>query len=183
MHLRGGITLAAALALSAFSIGLPSYVLVKVLTPGFYARADTATPVRLALWSVAVNLVGNLVLIPLLGRYGIGQMGPPLATALASTINVASLYIVLARRGHLAIDAQVRRRVPRLALAAGVMGGTLLLIAPPIDPYLTGSLPVRIGALTALVGAGVSVYGVACVLTGAYRLSDIKALLRRKKAS
>ncbi len=54
-------------ALSAFSIGLPSYVLVKVLTPGFYARADTATPVRLAIYSVAVNLVGNLILIPTLG--------------------------------------------------------------------------------------------------------------------
>ena len=52
-------TTRAALALSAFSIGLPSYVLVKVLTPGFYARADTRTPVRLALWSVAINLVGD----------------------------------------------------------------------------------------------------------------------------
>ncbi|WP_066781383.1 murein biosynthesis integral membrane protein MurJ [Sphingomonas sp. CCH5-D11] len=176
-------TTRAALALSAFSIGLPSYVLVKVLTPGFYARADTATPVRLALWSVAVNLIGNLILIPLLGRYGIGQMGPPLATALASTINVASLYVVLARRGHLALDAQVRRRVPRLALAAAMMGATLLLIAPPIDPYMTGSLPVRAAALCALVGAGVAVYGIACVVTGAYRLSDLRALLRRKKAS
>src|SRR5690606_32786876 len=49
-------------ALSAFSIGLPSYVLVKVLTPGFYARSDTKTPVRFALWSVGINLVGNLIL-------------------------------------------------------------------------------------------------------------------------
>mgnify|MGYP001806526900 CR=1 FL=1 len=176
-------TTRAALALSAFSIGLPSYVLVKVLTPGFYARADTRTPVRLALLSVAINLVGNLILIPLLGRYGIGQMGPPLATALASTINVASLYVVLARRGHLTLDAQVRRKVPRLALAAAMMGATLLLIAPPIEPYLTGALWVRAAALSALVGAGVAVYGVACIVTGAFRLSDLRALLRRKKAS
>jgi len=86
-------------ALSAFSIGLPSYVLVKVLTPGFYARADTKTPVRLALWSVGVNLLGNLILIPLLGRYGVGHVGPPLATALASTINVYMLYRTLRSSG------------------------------------------------------------------------------------
>ena len=60
-------TIRCAWALSAFSIGLPSYVLVKVLTPGFYARADTRTPVRYAIISVGVNIVLNLVLIPTLG--------------------------------------------------------------------------------------------------------------------
>ena len=59
-----------ALALSAFSIGLPSYVLVKVLTPGYYARGDTRTPVRYALLSVALNLIGNVVLIPTVGHVG-----------------------------------------------------------------------------------------------------------------
>lgn len=172
-----------ALALSAFSLGLPSYVLVKVLTPGFYARADTRTPVRLAMWSIAINLVGNLILIPLLARWDVGQVGPPLATALASTVNVAMLYRTLAKRGHLTLDVHVRRKLPRLALSAAVMGGTLMLVAPPIAPYLTGSLPVRGLALSLLVGAGVAVYGVACFVTGAYRLSDLRSILRRKKAS
>src|SRR3546814_12632142 len=66
-------------ALSAFSIGLPSYVLVKVLTPGYYARGDTKTPVRYAMLSILINIIGNIVLIPLLGH-----VGPPLATALRS---------------------------------------------------------------------------------------------------
>ncbi|KAK0359378.1 hypothetical protein LTR94_031555, partial [Friedmanniomyces endolithicus] len=123
-------TTRAAQALAAFSIGLPSYVLVKVLTPGFYARADTKTPVRLALWSVAINLVGNLILIPTLAHWNIGQIGPPLATALASTVNVASLYVVLSRRGHFALDPQVKRKVPRLILAALLMGASLLLVTP-----------------------------------------------------
>jgi putative peptidoglycan lipid II flippase len=70
-------------ALAAFSIGLPSYILVKVLTPGFYARHDTKTPVRYATISMVVNLVGNLVLI-----VPLQHMGPPLATAIASTVNV-----------------------------------------------------------------------------------------------
>ncbi|WP_375270477.1 murein biosynthesis integral membrane protein MurJ [Sphingomonas sp.] len=176
-------TTRAALALSAFSIGLPSYVLVKVLTPGFYARADTKTPVRLALWSVGINLVGNLILIPLLGRYGVGQVGPPLATALASTINVASLYVTLARRGHFTLDVQVRRKVPRLAAAAALMGATLLLVTPRIDPYLTGSIVTRGLALAVLVGAGVLVYALACFATGAFRVSDLRSLLRRRASA
>lgn len=169
-----------ALALAAFSIGLPSYVLVKVLTPGFYARADTRTPVRIALWSVAINLIGNVTLIPLLGRYDLGQIGPPLATALASTVNVAMLYVTLRRRGHFTIDAALRRKAPRLALAAALMGAALLAITPAVDPYLTRGLVVRGAALAVLVGAGAAVYGLACFLTGAFRIADLRALLQRR---
>jgi len=65
-------------SLAAFSVGLPSYVLVKVLTPGFYARQDTKTPVRYAVVSMVVNLALNLALI-----VPLAHMGPPLATAVA----------------------------------------------------------------------------------------------------
>ena len=170
-------------ALGAFSIGLPSYVLVKVLTPGFYARSDTRTPLRLALYSVAVNLAGNLALIPLLGHYGYGHVGPPLATAIASTINVAALYVTLGRRGHFAIDAQLRRRAPRLALAALAMGLALLVVAPRVDPYLAGALLPRAVALGVLVATGALVYAVACVVTGAFRPADFRSLLQRKASS
>jgi putative peptidoglycan lipid II flippase len=167
-------------ALSAFSIGLPSYVLVKVLTPGFYARADTKTPVRLAIYSVGVNLVGNIILIPLLGRIGMGHVGPPLATALASSINVIMLYSTLRRRGHFEADSQLRRRVPRLALAAAAMGAAIFFLAHFADPWLTGSLVVRGLALAALVGGGVAIYALACFLTGAFAIGDLKALLKRR---
>jgi putative peptidoglycan lipid II flippase len=52
-----------------------------------------------------------------------------------------------------------------------------------LDPWLTGAMVQRYIALAALVGAGVALYGLASVLTGAYRLSDIKALMRRKSAT
>jgi putative peptidoglycan lipid II flippase len=167
-------------ALSAFSLGLPSYVLVKVLTPGYYARHDTKTPVRFAIQSVGVNLVGNLILIPVLGRYGYGHVGPPLATALASTINVWMLYRTLRARGHFATDQQLGRRVPRLAVAALIMGGALFWLAPAVDPYLTGSIARRALGLFVLVGSGVAVYAIGCFLTGAFVLNDLKALLRRR---
>jgi putative peptidoglycan lipid II flippase len=169
-------------ALSAFSIGLPSYVLVKVLTPGFYARSDTKTPVRLAIYSVVINIVGNIILIPLLGRYGFGHVGPPLATALSSSVNVWMLYRTLRKRGHFEADRQLKRRIPRLLVASVIMGALLLFVTPYVEPYLTGSLLSRAAGLAALVGSGVALYAVACLVTGAFAIDDIKLLLRRRVA-
>jgi putative peptidoglycan lipid II flippase len=179
-HFTAVDTLRCSWALSAFSLGLPSYVLVKVLTPGYYARHDTKTPVRYAIQSVGVNLVLNLILIPVLGRYGYGHVGPPLATAVASTVNVWMLYHTLKKRGHFETDRQVRRRVPRLAAASLIMGAVLFFLAPLIDPYLTGSLVHRALGLFALVGVGGAVYAAACFLTGAFVTDDLKTLLRRR---
>ncbi|MEA3048915.1 MAG: putative peptidoglycan lipid flippase [Sphingomonadales bacterium] len=168
-------TVRVAAALSAFSIGLPSYVLVKVLTPGYYARGDTRTPVRYAIVSVAVNIVGNVILIPT-----VGVVGPPLATALSSTVNICMLWNTLRRRGHFATDRQLRRRAPRMAVAALIMGGLLYWLHPWADPYLTRSLPLRVAALGVLVGSGALVYFAACFVTGAFSLADLKSLLRRR---
>jgi putative peptidoglycan lipid II flippase len=162
-------------ALAAFSIGLPSYILVKVLTPGFYARADTRTPVRFATWSMLVNLVLNLILI-----WPLQHMGPPLATAIASTVNVALLYRTLSKRGHFVADAQLRRRAWRMAVAALLMGVAMALLNERFQPYVTGSSLERWGALIILVATGMLVYAVATFATGAFRLADIKRLVRRK---
>lgn len=174
-HFRPEDTVKCSLALAGFSIGLPSYVLVKVLTPGFYARQDTRTPVRFATISVAVNIAANLALIPL-----IGHVGPPLATALSSTVNVWMLYRTLVARGHFTADAQLRRRIPRLVLAAVIMGVALFLGDRLLDPWLNGLIWQRYLALVALVGVGAAIYGVACFATRAFLLSDLKALVRRR---
>lgn len=164
-------------ALAAFSIGLPSYILVKVLTPGYYARSDTKTPVRYATVSMVVNLVLNLLFIRPLGH-----MGPPLATAIASTVNVALLYRTLAKRGQFVADAQLRRRAPRLALAALLMGAIMWFLDIVFEPYVVGTSIERWGALVLLVGAGGLVYAAATVVTGAVRVADLKRLLRRRSA-
>lgn len=165
-------------ALAAFSIGLPSYILVKVLTPGFYARQDTKTPVRFATISMVVNLVGNLVLI-----IPLQHMGPPLATAIASTINVWMLYRTLVKRGHFVADARLKRRVWRLALAALAMGGVLWLGQGLVMPYVAGTWMIRLAAMAALVTSGVVVYGLATVILGAFSKDDLKLLLRRRRTN
>jgi putative peptidoglycan lipid II flippase len=179
-HFDASDTVKCAWALAGFSIGLPSYVLVKVLTPGYYARHDTRTPVRYAVQSVGVNLAGNIILIPLLARYGYGHVGPPLATALSSTVNVWMLYATLSKRGHFTADAQLKRRIPRLALAAVLMGIAIFGVDQLLDPWLNGRIWERYTALVGLVSAGVAVYGVACFLTGAFVLNDVKLLLKRR---
>ncbi|WP_343609563.1 murein biosynthesis integral membrane protein MurJ [Novosphingobium sp.] len=163
-------------ALACFSVGLPSYILVKVLTPGFYARHDTKTPVRFAMISIGANLVLNLALI-----LPLHHMGPPLATALSSTLNVVMLYTTLVKRGHFVMDARLKRRWWRLALAALAMGGLLLAGEDRLMPYTHGAWYVRCGAMAALVGAGVCVYGVATVVLGAFTKADL-ALLKRRRA-
>ncbi|MCP4617629.1 MAG: oligosaccharide flippase family protein, partial [Bradyrhizobium sp.] len=132
-HFGPEATRACALALAGFSVGLPAYVLVKVLTPGYYARHDMKTPVRYAIVSVGVNIALNLALIPL-----IGASGPPLATAISSSVNTFMLYRTLNRRGHFTADAQLKRRLPRLALAAAIMGGALFAFDHLLDPWLNG---------------------------------------------
>lgn len=165
-------------ALAAFSVGLPSYILVKVLTPGFYARQDTKTPVRFATISMVVNLVGNLVLI-----IPLQHMGPPLATAIASTINVWMLYRTLVKRGHFVADVRLKRRVWRLALAAVAMGGVLWLGQGLVMPYVAGTWMIRLAAMAALVTSGVVVYGLATVILGAFSKDDLKLLLRRRRTN
>jgi putative peptidoglycan lipid II flippase len=179
-HFDAADTVKCSWALAGFSIGLPSYVLVKVLTPGYYARHDTKTPVRYAIVSVGVNLAGNLILIPLLARFGFGHVGPPLATAISSSVNVWMLYATLSRRGFFVPDARLKRRIPRLAAAALLMGAAVLAFDQLLDPWLNGRILERYTALVALVCAGVAVYGVACLLTRAFALDDLKLLINRQ---
>jgi putative peptidoglycan lipid II flippase len=180
-HFSAADTVKCSWALAGFSLGLPSYILVKVLTPGYYARHDMKTPVRFAIQSVAVNLVGNLVLIPVLAQFGYGHVGPPLATALSSTVNVWFLYRTLIARGHFVADPQLKRRVPRMALAALLMGAAVFGIGQLFDPWLKGRLWERYMALVGLVSAGVAVYVVACLLTRAFALDDVKLLISRRE--
>lgn len=168
-------TLGTAAVLMAFSAGVPAYVLIKVLTPGFYARSDTKTPLRLALWSMLVNLVGNLILIWPLAHVGVG-----VATALSAWVNVALLWFTLRKRGHIEIDRRLRQKAWRIVAAAIVMGVALYFGNALAESSLGTGLWRRIAVLSVLVTAGGTVYAIAILLLGAYRISELKTLLRRR---
>ena len=162
-------------ALACFSLGLPAYVLIKVLTPGFYARQDTRTPVRIAVASMLVNLVGNLVLI-----WSLGTSGIALSTALAAWVNALLLWWILRKRGHFVIDARLKRTVPRLLAATVAMAAVLALANPWVAPWMTASLLVRAAALVLLLGAGFLVFVAGCALFRAVSVSEVRAQLTRR---
>jgi putative peptidoglycan lipid II flippase len=167
-------------ALAAYALGLPAFVVVKVLAPGFFARGDTATPVKIGICAVALNLALNLAfMVPL------RHVGPALATSLAAIFNVAWLGIALARQGHLQLDAQIRRRLPRMVLAAVAMGVALYFAAGPLFAAAEAGRGLKWLALALLVTLGFAVYAVAGQLIGAFDLRDLGRLLagRRRRLS
>lgn len=172
-----GDTIASAQALAAFSLGLPAYVLIKVLTPGFYARSDTRTPVRIALVAMLVNLVGNLILI-----WPMAHVGLALSTAISAWVNAILLYWTLHRREHFSVDARLRRSAVRLIAATLAMSALLFLINPLIDPLMGSNLIARVIGLTIMMGAAASLYFGAAFLLGAVTLKDLKAQLGRRRA-
>jgi putative peptidoglycan lipid II flippase len=165
---------ATAAALAAYALGLPAYVLIKVLTPGFYAREDTKTPVKIAVVCVVANTALALALMRPLAHVGIA-----LATAASAWLNVAALAVILHRRGYLAPDAPLIRRSPRMLLASVVMAGALWTVLPGLQPWLSGALAYRAAALALLVGLGLAVFGAAAILAGAADRAEMRRLFRR----
>lgn len=168
-------TIGAASVLAAFAPGVPAYVLIKVLTPGFYARADTKTPVRIALIAMLINLIGNLTLIWEFGAAGIAA-----STAFSAWVNVALLYWLLRRKDHLTLDARFRAKALRIVAAGIVMGAALYAGSHLLDPHMGGAFWPRIAALALLCGGGAVVYAIASLGLGAYRISELKAQMRRR---
>lgn len=168
-------TVRCAAALAAFSTGLPAYVLIKVLTPGFHARGDTRMPVRIAVASMLINLLGNLTTI-----WHFQHVGIALSTSAAAWANAGALWWVLRKRGHFIIDARLARVAPRLILAALAMAAVLWLLAAPLMPLAERGFWVRAAALAALMTSGAIVYFAAAFATGAASTADIRAAIRRR---
>ncbi|WP_323797923.1 murein biosynthesis integral membrane protein MurJ [Nisaea sp.] len=169
-------TAATAAAMIAFAGGLPAFVLVKVLQPGFFAREDTRTPVKVAAAAVVLNLVLNLILMQYLAHVGLA-----LATAIASWMNALMLARLLGRDGAFHLDARSRRRLPRILLCALLMGGCLygaLQLAEQTVPGLFSGAAAGIAGLIALILLAVIVYFGSALITGAMRLSDMRGALR-----
>jgi len=160
---------------SALVVGLPAYVLVKVLTPNFFARADTRTPVYTAATSLVVTVGLNFVLVPVLGVVGLA-----LAGAVGAWVNIALLGGILARRGFFRLPARVLGRIGRIALASGLMGAALMTLMQVVAPWLDGPFPLRLAAIGAIMVVSLVTYGTATVLLGVLDKQTVQRLMRRQ---
>jgi len=168
---------AAGAALSAYAVGLPAYVLVKVLAPAYFARHDTKTPVKIAGVAVVVNIVLSVALMIPFAHVGIAM-----ATAIASWCNAGLLIVGLTRRGDLFFDARLKRRLPRMGVASVAMGGLAFGAAEMLAAPLAGGEGMRAMALGLLVGGGFGAYGVLAYFLGAFEKGDLQRLFQKKAA-
>ena len=165
---------AAALTLMAYTIGLVPFVLIRSVVAPFLARGDTATPVKAALIGTAVNIVFKIVLMGPLA-----QVGLALATSIGAWINFVLVLWLAARAGFIAIDAELKSSLSKLALA-GFALAVVLFAAVPMVAALLSALP-RFRNETQLVAVallGAIVYGALILMLFGRRWL---ALLRRSE--
>ncbi|WP_299609283.1 murein biosynthesis integral membrane protein MurJ [uncultured Tateyamaria sp.] len=165
---------AIAVAVAIYGLGLPAFVLQKVLQPQYFARGDTRRPFHYALVAMVINAVIAVGLSPI-----IGWIAPAIATTVAGWAMLGLLYLGLRGMGDVVrTDDRYRHRLPRIIAASIAMGVVLGALATVLKPAL-GTDGVRYIALLGLIvmGAG-SYFGIAHAI-GAMRLSDIKGAVRR----
>jgi len=166
-------TRATAAALMAYSAGLPAYVLIKVLAPGFYAREDTRTPVKIAVLAVAANTTLALALVGPFAHVGIAA-----ATAASAWLNAGLLALGLARLGHWRPDRRLIRRAPPMLLATLGMAAAVYAGARAVEGWLAAGLAARAAALAALMVLGGAVYGLLALVLGAVDRAELRRRLR-----
>lgn len=108
-----------AVALAAYGVGLPAFALVRILASTFYARHDTATPARITVTSIAVNIALKIVLV---WGFHLGIAGIALGTAFGAWLNVGLLTWIGRKRGLLRIESSFRRAILPILLAAALTG-------------------------------------------------------------
>jgi putative peptidoglycan lipid II flippase len=162
-------------ALIAYATGLPAYVLIKVLTPGFFAREDTRTPVRIAVFAMLANIIMNLIFMRYWGHVGIAY-----ASSLSAWANALVLGVLLNRRGELILDARLLSQSLRAFFASFGMGAVLYISVYTFGNVLLGGSINQWVGLTVLVVGGLGVYVVLVVLFGAAKLVDLRRLLKHK---
>jgi putative peptidoglycan lipid II flippase len=159
----------------ALVAGLPAYVIVKILNPGFFAREDTRTPVWTALISLIFNVALNFYVVR---QYGI--VGLAAATACSATLNCLLLYSILHARGWFRFNAKLAGRIFRQIVATAAMAAALWWVLPTMAERYGGNVIERVWSLSALVGLGLLVFFGAAYLVGALD-KDLIAQLRRKR--
>lgn len=167
--------------LAAYALGLPAFVLIKVVITDFLARQDTLTPVKVAACAMAVNIL----LTVWLGLFsGLAHVGIALATSIAGWVNAGSLMAISARRRQFSLDARSRRSLPRILLAAIGMGAALIglhhLLLQPLDAPHLG---IRLIALSSLVGSGMAVFALLCLILGVAHPRELKRMMGRRRAA
>ncbi|MGB0843963.1 MAG: murein biosynthesis integral membrane protein MurJ [Alphaproteobacteria bacterium] len=167
--------LATAAALQAYAVGVPAFVLNKVMLPGFFARKDTKTPMYFAIASMVFFVALAFVFI---GPYGFA--GVALASSLASIFNVALLAVGLSVKGYWQFDGRLLKRSSSIVAASLGMSLVLMVLTSMLAGWFDETVGSTfgwqlLGLMTLVLAGGVSFF-ILAVLTKAVKKSDLKTL-------
>ena len=170
-------TAQAAKALRMFALGLPAFVLLKVLTPAFFARENTKTPMVFAGLSAVINLVVGASLFFTIGFYGLA-----LGTTIAAWTNVICLAVVLMRDKLFILDKRLMTKLPRIFLASAIMGLVLYYLAPKARLFYQNVIVIDYSVLIGVCAIGFIIYLLSAALLRAVDMSDIRDAFKKKAA-
>ena len=168
-------SLATSKAMVAYSVGLPAYVLIKVLAPSFFARGDTSRPVRIAAISLIINIVLNLLLMQMFGHIGIA-----LASSISAWVNAISLAIVLHRRGHFDLNHKLMFSSFKIILASVLMGVVIFTGAKFINFNVLVTHTEKGFFLFILIFLGICVYGFFVVIFKVVSWKELRSVWVRR---
>ena len=170
----------ATFSLRAYSLGLIFFMLIKVLAPGFYARQDMKTPVRIGVIAMVSNMVMNVVFVlPLHHYWQLGHAGLALATSGSALLNAALLFRALGKQGIYHSTGHWLRFFVRLLLAVSAMALSLWWLGEQFDAYDMSVWQAqgwwqRAMGLAVICGGGFAIYCIALLLAG-LRGADLHA--------
>ena len=155
-------------SLIAYSAGLPAFIAVKVLAPGYYARQDTSTPVKIAIVAMVTNMLLNLVFVGLLLKEGFEgpHAGLAMASSAAAYLNAILLYRGLKKRRVYMPERGWSRMWITVVTACVAMAALLFFMTNDIDSWYKAGVALRVKDLCLSIGAGVMIYVFTCMLTG-----------------
>lgn len=157
----------AALSLKSYTLGLIPFMLIKILAPGYFARQDTKTPVKIGIIAMVVNMVLNIIfVVPLHYYYHIGHVGLALATVCSALLNAGLLWHGLFKRQVYQVQKGFFRTLSIACIAASAMGLVLFFWPTGLADWLAWSAIERVAHLTVMVAAGLSVYLLLLLLMG-----------------
>ncbi len=170
----------ASLSLAAMALGLPAFMLIKVLATAYYSRQDTRTPVIIGIKAMVANMGLNLLfVIPLHHLWQVGHVGLSLATTLAAYLNAGLLLLGLLQREVYRPEPGLRRDIAKMLVAVTLMGALLVAAFPWLSQLAAFGWQVRALRLTVACTAGVVVYFAALALLFPAERGRIRSLLQR----
>ena len=148
-------------SLMAYSFGLLSFMLVKVLAPGFYSKQDIKTPVKFGIWCMAANMLFNLILV-----WPFDYVGLAMATSFSALMNALLLYGALHKRGVYIASSQTVTLIIKIVFASTLMGLVIFMLNPNVAYWVDFSLIKKVFELAKLISLGATVFVISLLILG-----------------